>query len=79
MELDYNGDINGDGKINIADANTVFQILNQEVRGNYYSLAMLGIEGRLKADMVKTVSGADHRGSIEDVNAIVNIINGVSG
>lgn len=79
MELDYNGDINGDGKINIADANTVFQMLNQEVRGNYYSLAMLGIEGRLKADMVKTVSGADHRGSIEDVNAIVNIINRVSG
>ena len=78
-ELDYNGDINGDGVVNIADANVVYQMTQHG--GSYYSMEQLDCEQRLLADMSKaTVKAdgnvADHRGSIEDVDAIITLING---
>ncbi len=72
----YNGDINGDSAINIADANIVYQmVLNG---GGYYT--NLDDAQRLGADMDKTIgTGTEHRGTIADVNAIVDIINGTTG
>ena len=69
----YNGDINGDGTVNIADANIVYQMVEQASRGGYYT--DLTPAQRLGADMSK--ASADHRGSIDDVNEIIDIINGV--
>ena len=73
--ITYNGDVNGDGTINIADANAVFQMVVNT--GSYYGIDQLTIAQRLAADMVKVTDNAEYRGSIEDVNAIVNVINGV--
>lgn len=74
--ITYDGDINGDGVVNITDANIIYQmVLNG---GKYYSGDNdLTIEQRLKADMDKTVqaNSDDHRCSTLDVNAIVNLIN----
>ena len=74
--IDYNGDINSDGVINIADANVVYQMT--EFGGEYYN--NLTVEQRLHADMDKKATGnvEDHRGSIADVDVIVNMINGVT-
>lgn len=75
--INYDGDINGDTVVNIADANVVYQMtLNG---GSYYTEAQLDTLARLKADMAKEYqAGSDeHRGSIADVEKIVNIINGV--
>ena len=74
--ITYDGDINGDGVINIADANAVFQMVRET--GSYYSLDQLSIAQRLAADMVRGTNNTEQRGSIEDVNAIVNIINGIT-
>lgn len=74
--VEYNGDVNNDNTVNIADANAVFQMLAQSSYGGYYSLDQLTIRDRLAADMVKVTVNADHRGSIADVNAIVTIVNG---
>ena len=72
----YNGDINDDGVLNIADANVVYQmVLNG---GGYYD-SQLDDAARLEADMYKTTNGQDGRASIADVNKIVNMINGVTG
>lgn len=72
------GDINGDGVRNIADANAIFQMVANG--GGYYSLDQLNILPRLRADMVTDRGGTseEYRGSIEDVNAVVNLINGIS-
>ena len=74
LTIDYNGDVNGDEVVNIADANVVYQMTIYG--GAYYN--SLTVEQRLAADMVKYTNQADKRASIEDVHAIVNIINGVS-
>lgn len=74
--ITYDGDVNGDGTVNIADANAVFQMV--VATGSYYSLDQLSIAQRLAADMVTATANAEHRGSIEDVNAIVAIINGTN-
>lgn len=74
--ITYDGDINGDGKINIADANAIFQMVVNT--GAYYSMDQLSIAQRLAADMVKAIDNAEQRGSIEDVNAVVAIINGTN-
>lgn len=74
--LEYDGDINDDGVLNIADANVVYQmIVNQSA---YYDISVVDLIARLLADMdaSATESTDDHRGSIADVNAIVNKING---
>ena len=44
--------------------------------GGYYGLEQLDIQARLEADMNSETNGQDLRGTIEDVHAIVNIING---
>lgn len=76
--INYNGDINGDNVLNIADANIVYQMVING--GGYYSdgeqaNGQLDIAARLKADMSK--DSAEHRGSINDVDKIINKINGV--
>lgn len=67
------GDINGDEKTNIADANIVYQMIVNG--GGYYG--DLKITERLAADMDRAAGGV-HRGSIEDVAAIMAIINGTN-
>ena len=69
--IDYTGDINTDGKVNIADANAVYQMVLSG--GAYYSEEQLNDYERLKADMSK--DNAEAHGSIADVNAIITIIN----
>ena len=67
-------DINGDGTVNIADANIVYQMT--QYTGNYYP--DLSDEQRLLADQntSQTDTDNDHRASITDVHAIVSAING---
>lgn len=74
--ITYNGDVNGDDVLNIADANVVYQMT--VYGGAYYN--SLSVEQRLHADMAKSIGDTnnDHRGSIADVNVIVNKINGVT-
>lgn len=74
------GDVNGDGVLNIADANIVYQMVEQQTKGGYYPVNKLDTQARLEADMETTVDSTtdDHRGSIDDVNVIVNKINGVT-
>lgn len=75
--ITYNGDINGDGFVNIADANIVYQMI-QNGGGYYTGDYSLSIYQRLAADMSRAVANATHRASIDDVNAIINLINGVN-
>jgi len=69
------GDINGDGKVNIADANIVHQMV--ERGGGYYAEGQLSVLARLRCDMDTETSGTsgEFRGSINDTNAIINLIN----
>lgn len=62
--LEYSCDINGDGVINIADANAVYQMAQQG--GNYYGTDQVSLEARLRL-LYRDIS---------DLNAIVNTING---
>ena len=70
------GDVNGDGVTNIADANTVYQMLTQNSAGGYYSQEQLSVRDRLAADVSSSTTNVEHRASIADVNAIINAING---
>ncbi|MBQ1848489.1 MAG: hypothetical protein II135_10830, partial [Clostridia bacterium] len=70
--ITYDGDINGDGKITIADANVIYQMLAQDSKGAYYT-GQLNVEQRLAADLDKT-DAADFHGSIKDVEAAVAIV-----
>lgn len=73
-KIDYTtGDINGDGVTNIADANVVYQMIIHT--GKYYAGNQLTAEQRLMADMDRAKANNDHRGSLTDVAAIVDIIN----
>ena len=74
VELPVSYDINGDGAVNIADANIVYQMT--QYTGNYYP--DLSDEQRLLADQntSQTDTDNDHRASITDVHAIVSAING---
>ena len=79
-EIEYDGDINADGVVNIADANIVYQMVEQTSMGGYYTETQLDTLARLKADMdtAMTTGTNEYRGSIADVEKIVNIINGVT-
>lgn len=68
------GKINKDDVVNIADANAVYQMIVNG--GGYYTLEQLDIQARLEADMSTATTSGDYRGTITDVNAIVNLING---
>ena len=74
------GDVNGDEVVNIADANVVYQMV--EHGGSYYGNLEKGdhtdILSRLEADVDTLTENVEARGSLEDVDWIVNIINGVS-
>jgi len=76
--IQRDGKINSDDVVNIADANAVYQMVQNG--GSYYSLAQLDTLARLKADMATAIGDNtdDHRGSIADVNAILAVINGAS-
>lgn len=74
-EITYDGDINGDGVLNIADANIVYQMV-QNGGGYYTGDHDLTMEQRLKADMYTASVNGDKRGTLDDVHAIVNLING---
>ena len=69
VSIAYDGDVNGDGKVTVTDAAIVYQMLTK----NGDAVPALDILGRLEADMVTAVAGSTYRGSIADVNAIVNI------
>ena len=73
--ISRNGDVNGDEKVNIADANAVYQMTLDR---NVYRFDQINVLGRLVADMDTAVTTGtdDFRGSIADVNKIVEIING---
>lgn len=73
--IEYNGDINDDKVVNVADANIVYQMVQQE-SGNYYSETQLEVWQRLAADMHKEpYQDGAYRGNAEDVDAIVKLIN----
>ena len=80
VTIDRDGDVNGDGVMNIADANIVYQMVEQQTKGGYYPVTKLDTLARLEADVDTTIRSTtdDHRGSIDDVNVIVNRINGVT-
>ena len=77
-EIVRNGETNGTGPVNIADANVVYQLLKAtpEPR-NYYGTGFdtLSIYLRLCMDIDTSLDDATNRGSIKDVDAIIDIIN----
>lgn len=75
-EVVRDGKVNSDEVVNIADANAVFQMAHAD--GGYYSEAQISIAKRLGADIYTGTGDADNdfRGSIKDVNAIVDMVNG---
>ncbi len=75
-EVARDGKVNSDEVVNIADANAVFQMAHAD--GGYYSEAQISIAKRLGADIYTGIGDADNdfRGSIKDVNAIVDMVNG---
>lgn len=68
------GDVNGTAPVNIADANAVYQMVQNG--GSYYTIDQLVNVLRLGADMAReNWNSTDHRGTLADVNVIVNMIN----
>ena len=69
------GDVNGNGRTDISDANAVYQMVNSG--GGYYTSEQLDVRGRLVADMdTVTDDGMDsYHGGINDADAIVNLLN----
>ena len=74
------GDVNGDEVVNIADANVVYQMVQNG--GSYYGNLGNGdqsdILSRLEADMHTETKDNDFRGTLDDVDVIVNDINGTN-
>ena len=62
--LSYSPDINEDGVVNIADANAVYQMIQNG--GSYYTVEQISVEARL---------ALDYR-NITDFNAVISLING---
>jgi len=69
-QIDRDGDVNNDGKVNNTDATIVYQMLTKS--GDYYT--RLTVKDRLECDMVTATANATYRGSIADVNAIIDIM-----
>ena len=67
------GDVNGNGHVDIADVNVVYQMLQHQ---NAYGMDVLGVKGRLEADMNTSldVGTVLYRGSIEDADAILSAL-----
>ena len=63
--LSYSPDVNGDGVLNIADANAIYQMVQNG--GDYYTVDQIGVEARLRVDYKNIV----------DFDTIINLINGV--
>ena len=65
------GDVNGDNRVDITDANLVFQMIMDR---DHYALNAISVKGRLIADM--DTAAATMHASILDVKAIVDLIHG---
>lgn len=67
------GDVNGNGHVDIADVNVVYQMLQHQ---NAYSMETLGVKGRLEADMNTSLTSGRvlYHGSIEDADAILSAL-----
>ena len=63
--LSYSPDVNGDGVLNIADANAIYQMVQNG--GDYYTVEQIGVVARLRVDYKNIV----------DFDTIINLINGV--
>ena len=75
--LERSGDVNGDSRVDIADANAVYRMIQNFAQGNYYTLTQVNILGRLVADMDADYDkNVPYGASIADVQAILNKING---
>lgn len=68
ISLSGDMDINGDDVVNIADANALYQMLQDPT---YYDVATLDLAARLKADVDMNCVC-----SIADLDDVVDIING---
>lgn len=68
-KIDRDGDVNGDGKITITDAGVVYKMLST----NGDAFDDMSILDRLECDVVTSQSSAAYRGSIADVNAIMDV------
>ena len=68
--------MNGNGHVDIADVNVVYQMLQHQ---NAYSMETLGVKGRLEADMNTSLTSGRvlYHGSIEDANAILSALTGI--
>lgn len=64
VTLGYSADINGDGALNIADANAIYQMVYHG--GGYYSVEQISVEARLRV----------FYRDIRDLESLVNRING---
>ncbi len=77
-DAERNGDVNGDGRVDMSDANAVYRMLKEG--GGCYSVDELGIRGRLGADCLREdYSESDCRGTLADVHAILARINSENG
>ena len=69
VKVDRDGDVNGDGKVDVHDAGVVYKILST----NGDAFADMTILDRLECDVVTSQANSSYRGSIADVNAIMDI------
>ena len=68
-EVTLPGDVNGDGVVDVHDAGVVYKMLST----NGDAFKDLTILDRLECDVVTSQANASYRGSIADVNAIMDI------
>lgn len=69
VTVDRDGDINGDGTVDVHDAGVVYKILST----NGDAFTDLTILDRLECDVATSQANSSYRGSIADVNAIMDI------
>ena len=69
VKVDRDGDVNGDGVVDVHDAGVVYKMLST----NGDAFKDLTILDRLECDVVTAQANASYRGSIADVNAIMDI------
>ena len=69
VKVDRDGDVNGDGVVDVHDAGVVYKMLST----NGDAFKDLTILDRLECDMITSQMNSSYRGSIADVNAIMDI------
>ena len=63
--MDYTGDVNMSGKVDLNDAQLVYDLYN----ANYHDFSVVSMEKMLRADVSK-----DKQIDVSDVTAIVSIV-----